>query len=343
MLFKDLFVIIDLPFVQMCGCQKLNRLPEMAGPVCPVANLLRCGTQTGGTGRLLRKPVARSGRRLAWACMNGQSRRLCDVQNAGCIPGIMYTELPKYASSGGASVPTTGATLTAQGFRLQLQPMESTVRSLQGISLFAELPDSVLSRIAEVAIRRSYEAGETIVFEQDLCQAAYFVTEGQVRLYRMSPAGRVQVLALLGPGTAFNLVPLFAPRATNHTTAQALTGVAVYAITGDDLHRLVNECAELALAIVREFAVQLDRLTDLVEDLALRSVRGRLARFLLENAERAGVAQRWTQEDIAAHLGTVRDMVGRTLRAFADEELVRMQRQRIILLDRQGLETEAGL
>jgi CRP/FNR family transcriptional regulator len=221
--------------------------------------------------------------------------------------------------------------------------MDDPVQELRRISLFADLSDDVLNRIAEVAILRAYDAGETIVVDQNPCQAAYFVSEGQVRLYRVSPAGRVQVLALLGPGNAFNLVPLFTPSGTNNTTAQALTAVTAYAVAGDDLRWLVSESAELALVIVREFAVQLDRLIDLVEDLSLRSVRGRLARFLLENAEREGVAQRWTQEDIAAHLGTVRDMVGRTLRAFADEGLVRMQRQRIVLLDREGLETEAEL
>jgi hypothetical protein len=58
-------------------------------------------------------------------------------------------------------------------------------------------------------------------------------------------------------------------------------------------------------------------------------------------AEADRVTRRWTQEEIAAHLGTVRDMVGRTLRAFADAGLVRMERQCIMLLDREGLEAEA--
>jgi len=100
--------------------------------------------------------------------------------------------------------------------------------------------------------------------------------------------------------------------------------------------------------MLREFANRLDHLTNLVEDLSLRTVRGRLARFLLEHApagpsettNASGVTLRWTQDEIAAHLGTVRDMVGRTLRSFGDAGLVRMDRQRIVLLDREGLEAE---
>ncbi|MBE9471465.1 MAG: winged helix-turn-helix domain-containing protein, partial [Chloroflexi bacterium] len=58
-------------------------------------------------------------------------------------------------------------------------------------------------------------------------------------------------------------------------------------------------------------------------------------------AEADAVTQRWTQGEIAVHLGTVRDMVGRTLRAFADAGLIQMNRQRLVLLDREGLEAEA--
>ena len=219
--------------------------------------------------------------------------------------------------------------------------MESTIQTLRRISLFATLSDDTLARVAAVAIRRTYAPGEIIIIEGDPCQAAYFIVEGQVRVYRLSPGGREQVLVRLGPGQAFNTVPPFRPHGLNHATAEAITSTTLYAITCDDFRRLVKECAELALLILQDFAARLDHLTNLVEDLSLRTVRGRLARFLLERAEADQVTRRWTQDEIAAHLGTVRDMVGRTLRAFADGGLVRMDRQRILLLDREGLEEEA--
>jgi len=225
--------------------------------------------------------------------------------------------------------------------------METTAQALRRISLgcslsaFAGLSDDALTRVASAAVRRAYAPGETIIIEGGPCRAAYFIAEGQVRVYRLSPGGREQVLARLEPGQTFNTVPPFQPDGVNHATAQALTPVSLYAIPCGDLHRLVGECAELALALLQDFADRLDHLTNLVEDLSLRTVRGRLARFLLEHAEAGEVSRRWTQEEIAAHLGTVRDMVGRTLRAFADAGLVRMERQRIVLLDREGLEAEA--
>lgn len=220
--------------------------------------------------------------------------------------------------------------------------MNPEVEALQRISLFADLPQTTLARLASVAIRRMYEADETIILEGAPCRVAYFVAAGHVRASRISPDGREQVLVRLGPGQSFNTVPPFRPEGLNHATVRAAEEVTLYAVAGEDLLRLVSEDTHLALALLRDFADRLDHLTDLVEDLSLRTVRGRLARFLLEQAEDDAVAPRWTQAEIAARLGTVREMIGRTLRAFADANLVRIDRQRIVLLDREGLETEAG-
>lgn len=218
--------------------------------------------------------------------------------------------------------------------------MDDVVQALRRVPLFAGLADDALARVAGVAHARSYEAGETIIFEGDPCRAAYFVAEGRVRVYRLSPTGREQVLARLGLGQAFNTVPPFQPEGVNHATVEALTPVTLYQIAKEDLRRIVVDSPPLALVILRDFAQRLDHLTNLVEDLALRTVRGRLARFLLDHAAGGEVTRRWTQEEIAAQLGTVRDMVGRTLRAFADAGLLKMDRQRIVLLDREGLEAE---
>jgi CRP/FNR family cyclic AMP-dependent transcriptional regulator len=149
--------------------------------------------------------------------------------------------------------------------------MASVAQALQRIPLLADLSAGALARVADVARARAYGPGETIIFEGDPCQAAYFVAEGQVRVYRLSSAGREQVLARLGPGQAFNTVPPFQPDGVNHATVEALTPATVYVISAADLRRLVGECPELALALLQDFAGRLDHLTDLVEDLSLRT------------------------------------------------------------------------
>jgi len=213
-------------------------------------------------------------------------------------------------------------------------------QALGQISLLASLPSETLGRVAAAATRRTVAEGEIVIVEGEPCQAAYFIAQGRVRVYRLSPAGREQVLVCLGPGQAFNTVPVFQSHGVNHATVQVLEPATLYVVSSADLRRLVAECPALATALLQDFADRLDHLTNLVEDLSLRTVRGRLARFLLDHGETGQAQQRWTQEEIAAHLGTVRDMVGRTLRSFADAGLIRMERQRIVLLDREGLEAE---
>ena len=217
--------------------------------------------------------------------------------------------------------------------------------AMRRIALFADLPPDTLERVARASIRRTYAPDEFVIFEGDPCRAAYFVAEGRVRVLRTSPEGREQVLSQLGPGKSFNTVPPFRPGGVNHATAQAVEPAVLYAIPREELLTLVTTSPPLALALLEDFADRLDHLTDLVEDLSLRTVRGRLARFLLRRAEDEAaddaVAREWTQAEMAARLGTVREMIGRTLRSFADAGLIRFDRQRIELLDREGLEAEA--
>ena len=220
-------------------------------------------------------------------------------------------------------------------------PTDETLTAVREIGLLRALPERVLARVAYTARLERYRPGEIVILEGEPCRAVFFVVAGRLRVWRSSAEGREQVLTDLEHGQAFNTVPPFLALPVNHATVRALTSATLLAIACDDFVELVRAEPELALAVLRDFADRIVHLVNLVEDLSLRSVRGRLARFLLKRAQGPAAAQRWTQDEIAAHLGTVRDVVGRTLRAFADEGLVRIERQRIVVLDRERLEALA--
>lgn len=203
------------------------------------------------------------------------------------------------------------------------------------------LSECTLACIAGLAVSRNYAAETLIVVEGEPCEAAYFVIAGNVEVYRMSSQGRQQVLARLGSGRAFNTVPLFQSGGRNHASAIARTDVLLYILLKRDFPHALSVCPDLAFDLLKNFADRLTHLTNLVEDLALRSVRGRLARFLLQQANGTAIPQKWTQDEMAAHLGTVRDMIGRSLRALTDERMIKLNRGRIVLLNRAALEAEA--
>ncbi len=218
--------------------------------------------------------------------------------------------------------------------------MTNVVADLRRIAFFTSVSEGTLRRIASVARAMPFAPAELIIVEGEPCVAAYFLSPGQVRVLRLSPSGRQQVLVRLGLGEAFNTVPAFQSTGFNHATVQAVTSGLLYSIAVQDLRQIAAACPEVALALFGDFAEKLDHLTDLVEDAALRTVLARLARFLLEQADHSGAMRHWTQDEIAAQLGTVRDMVGRTLRSLADAGLLRLDLQRIVLPDRPGLAAE---
>ncbi len=233
--------------------------------------------------------------------------------------------------------------LTPTALLLESPSMEETLSALRAVTTFDGLPDDMLEPLAKAAIRREFAAGTMILVEGMSCEAVYIVWRGQVQVYRVSLEGRQQELASLGPGQMFNTVPVFLDNKSNHASAVAREASVLYAIPRDRFRSLLMEHGLIALAVLRDFAARLHHLTNLAEDLALRTVRGRLARFLISEADLGAVDREWTQEEMAVRLGTVRDVIGRTLRSLEDEGLVRRERQQIILLDREALMEEAGV
>jgi CRP/FNR family transcriptional regulator len=106
--------------------------------------------------------------------------------------------------------------------------------------------------------------------------------------------------------------------------------------------QVVCDTPEVACAVLADLSEKLYHLTELTHALGLLTVRARLARFLLTHAQPRGMTPvRWTHQEIASRLGTVREVVSRTLGAFVDEELIDIQRHRIVILDLEALTREA--
>jgi len=218
--------------------------------------------------------------------------------------------------------------------------MAITVQTLYQLPFFSGLGNDALLEIAPHIHERTCSPGQVVVLEGEPCQAVYFVAQGVVRTHRLSPEGREHVLAYLGPGEPFNLVPAL-DGGPNLATVDAVTDTMLYAIPCERFRQIMREHREVAEAVLERLAAEVRRLSDMVEDLALYTVRTRLARFLLAHADGTQPPKRWTQEEMAAQIGTVRDVVGRALRAFADDGLIRRERGRLVVIDRTGLEREA--
>lgn len=218
-------------------------------------------------------------------------------------------------------------------------------RLLSEMRLLREVSPAAIDALAEVAICLRYLEGATIFLEGDPAAGLFLIEQGIVKVSRLSLEGREYIMHLLERGDIFNVVAVL-DSGPNPAHASARTDVVAWCIDRADVQRLARVYPDLAWAFIESLAGQTRLLVELVHDLSMRSVRGRLARLLLEQAggSESDVVQRLlTQEEMAARLGTVREMVGRTLRSMANDGLVEFDRHRIVLLDLQRLSEEAEI
>jgi CRP-like cAMP-binding protein len=215
-----------------------------------------------------------------------------------------------------------------------------TQRLLQAVPYFAGLPEGDLARVADALVERRLAEGEIGFVEGGQAAGLYLIVEGQAKIVRYSHGGREQVLALLGPGDSCNEVPVV-DGGPNPATLVAVEDTVVWIWSRMAMNRLRREMPHLNETIIASLAARCRELVDKVYNLSFLSVTARLAAFLLSQAEGAEEEldrRRWTQEEIAATIGTVREMVGRALRNLEEDGLIRFNRHRIEVADREGLE-----
>jgi len=204
------------------------------------------------------------------------------------------------------------------------------------ITLLADADDAVLKAFDERGWPVSYAEGESVVWEGDECQAVYFIIAGMVEVYRTAIDGRAHTLRVLRVGDSFNLVPALMKKEKNLSNVRCLEQTDLLIVDRHD--------PKFAVRVLQDLAVRLAGMTGLAGELALHTVRQRTAAFLMREAENVSIEKgwHWTQDDMARQIGTVRDVIGRTLRDFEEKGLIRRDRGNISLIDREGLERTAN-
>lgn len=220
--------------------------------------------------------------------------------------------------------------------------MDAALSALFQRPAFAALGEPARQSFLRAGMERSFAAGAMVQWEGDPCPGVYWVLSGEARVLHLAADGRELALSTLRAGDVFNLTAPFVPSPANPASVRALTPLRLWFIAAEDLLALTRAHADLSLAVMQWFARHLSGMNQRVEMLSLHSVRGRLARLLLDQADGKQPQRRLTQDEMAESIGTVRDMVGRTLRGFEEQGYLRRDRGSIVLLDRAGLEAEAA-
>lgn len=212
-------------------------------------------------------------------------------------------------------------------------PADVKLAYLQNCRFCAGFTPTVMTELQHGTVIQKYRAGETILVEGDLCEGLFSLIDGSVKLYKISPTGRELILTVFEKGMSFNEVPVF-DGGRNPINVDALEDCTLLLIPRDVMTRTIQRHPEQGYAVIQRLAENLRNMLEMIEQLAFMQVPNRLARLLLRLPE----DHSYTQDQLAARLGTVREVVSRALTELEESGAIRCQRRRIEILDRALLE-----
>ena len=217
--------------------------------------------------------------------------------------------------------------------------MSVEIEILRKIPYFSTLNTDDLAQVAMYTVERHFNRGDLILIAGEIEGSLCYVCSGLVKVFKASPDGKEQVLRLIGAGNTFNDVPAL-DGGPNPASVAAVEPSEIYLIRRSRLHQLIITRPEVAEAVIFTLAKTLRHLVALVEDLSLRHVTARVAKILLDqelSAQQGQHVHRLTQTEMAALVGSTREVVGRALKELETAGAIEMRHGQPIVLNQERL------
>ena len=227
--------------------------------------------------------------------------------------------------------------------------MKDKIGALRRTAIFGELDESALAALAERAVERQLARDELLFIDGEEARGLYVIVEGAVRAFRTGADGREQVIHVERAPATIAEVPVFDDGFYPSTVAAEEDSILLF-LDKRDVQRLCLKYPEIALAALKVLAGRLRHCAELVEELSLREVGQRLATFLLAEARGKGKATEdgltfeltLTNQQIAARIGTVREVISRALSRLQRGGLIRVEGRHLVITDEEALAAYAG-
>jgi CRP/FNR family transcriptional regulator len=214
--------------------------------------------------------------------------------------------------------------------------------ALRRVLFLRDANDEVLRTLLARARIVKVQRGEVLFLRGEPCHGLHVVLDGAIRLYNSSSNGREQVIGVERSGSVIGELPLF-DGGNQPYSAEAMSPSRLLFIPREHFLTVIHAHPELMQAALRALAIRIRRLLHLVEELSLHEVPERVARYLLAQAKERGACFTldYTHAELAAQLGTVREVVTRTLNRFRKAGWISIQDGKITVLDPDALQALA--
>jgi len=215
--------------------------------------------------------------------------------------------------------------------------------------LFAGLKEEDLRRIRSIAIPKKLVKKEVLFADGEEARGFYVILSGKVKLYKISSEGKEQILHIVVAPDAFAEAALFLG-GTYPAFAEALTDTQLLFFPKRDFVQVIERNPQLSINMIVTLSQYLKRFTLLIEELSLKEVSSRMAKYLIDlslKAEKEGKSSNEVELDLsktqlASKLGTISETLSRTLAKMKAKKIIDVKRNRILILDRKGLEALAS-
>jgi CRP/FNR family transcriptional regulator len=219
---------------------------------------------------------------------------------------------------------------------------------LGSVPLFAALDADSAATLEKMLTTRSVGKGYIVFNEGDDGDRLFIVLDGKVKITRAAVDGRENLIAVLGTAEMFGELSLFDP-GPRTASASAVTDATLASLDHDDLRPLLLERPGVAVELLQALAQRLRRTNEAMADLVFTDVPGRVAKALLDLADKFGVVEAdgtrvrhdLTQEELAQLVGASRETVNKALSEFAHRGWLRIEGRSVLLLEPERLTRRA--
>jgi CRP/FNR family transcriptional regulator len=215
--------------------------------------------------------------------------------------------------------------------------MPAKLETLCAVPMFQGLPPALLGEILAACHEKTFLKGETVFLEGQAPRGLLIIWRGSLKIYKLRDSGREQILEIEGPGHTVAELPLFDGQ-PYPASCGAMEDSILLTMPVATFHQFVARHPALARAVIASLSQRLRNMVALVEEISLKAVRERLGDLLREEAgDRDTFELTWNNQIIAARIGTVREIVSRTLSRMIHEGVLALDGRSVTILDRDRL------
>lgn len=220
------------------------------------------------------------------------------------------------------------------------------IKILQSISFFSNLSEVDLTIIEKIAIKKLIPSNITIFSENEKAIGFYFVVSGSIKIFKLSPEGKEHVLHICKPGDMFAEATMFSGK-VYPAYAEAIANSTLLFFPKNDFLGLIKQNPDISIKMLGSLSTKLREFSSMIEDLSLKEVSARLAKYLLDNSLHIGNKSfklEIKKADLALKLGTVSETLSRTFKKFKKRNIIASDKNNITILDFELLqEVSAGM